>query len=244
MATDSRFPATRASIVAAVASPDARTRAVAWDELVLAYWKPVYKYLRLRWRADPETAADRTQDFFAHALEKGDLAAFDQERARFRTFLRVCVDHFAANALRASRAEKRGGGRVAAPLDFGSAESELVGCEPVAPDDHDAWFHREWMRSLFQGAIADLRRLCTEEGRTDCFAAFARYDLEDHVAGARPSYADLARELGVTETRITTWLHWARQHLREALLARLAKITANEHEFRAEARQLLGVDPP
>lgn len=42
-------------------------RARAFEVLVRAYWKPVYKYVRLKWRRDAEDAADVTQGFFARA---------------------------------------------------------------------------------------------------------------------------------------------------------------------------------
>ena len=44
---------------------------------------------------------------FAEALAKDWLQRYDPTRARFRTFLRVCIDRFASNALSASRRLKR-----------------------------------------------------------------------------------------------------------------------------------------
>jgi hypothetical protein len=52
------FPATRLSVVARTRSLDAETRRLAFATLIEAYWKPVYKYLRLKWRLDPSEAAD------------------------------------------------------------------------------------------------------------------------------------------------------------------------------------------
>ena len=96
------FPATRCSLVRATASPDPAARRQAFEDLIAAYWKPVYKYLRVRWSLHNEDAKDLTQAFFARALEKDFFDRFDPARARFRTFLRTCVDGFAANARRAS----------------------------------------------------------------------------------------------------------------------------------------------
>jgi len=69
-----RFPATRWSLIAAArsAEPEARQRAL--EILVAAYWKPFYKYIRLRWDKDNEQAQDLTQDFFVRLLEKDSLA--------------------------------------------------------------------------------------------------------------------------------------------------------------------------
>jgi DNA-directed RNA polymerase specialized sigma24 family protein len=68
------------------------------------------------------------------------------------------------------------------------------------------------------------------------FAVFSRYELE----GEKPTYADLAAELGVPETKITNDLHAARKRFRTLLLERLRSLCADEAEYQAEARALLG----
>lgn len=76
------FPATRNSLLVATRSRDPEERRRAFGVLVASYWKPVYKYLRLRWRASAEDAEDLTQGFFARAFEKGFFDTFDPARAR------------------------------------------------------------------------------------------------------------------------------------------------------------------
>ena len=223
-AEDGRFPLTRHSVLAAVQSDDGATRQLAWDALVRAYWKPVYKYLRLRWHLDAEAARDGTQEFFARAMEKGFFEAFDPARARFRTFLRVCVDGFAAKEREAQGRLKRGGGVSTLSLDFESAldfetaEGELVGIDPPAEDRFDECFHQEWMRSLFELALADLRTACIAEGRELQYEAFRLYDIEGPEHGRKLQYADLARELDVPVTQVTNWLHAIRARLRTLVL--------------------------
>jgi RNA polymerase sigma factor (sigma-70 family) len=240
MPGDSRFPLTRHSVVAATASDDATERQRGWDDLVRAYWKPVYKYLRLRWRVDAEAAADWTQEFFTRAMGKEFFASFDPARARFRTFLRVCLDGFAGNERTAERWLKRGGGAAPLSLDFASAESELAGVEPPAADQPDDVFHREWVRSLFEQAIADLERTCAADGKATHFRLFRRYDLEAQDRGERLTYADLGREFDVPVTQVTNWLHATRNLLRQLLLARLRALCSDDAEFRDEARTLFG----
>jgi DNA-directed RNA polymerase specialized sigma24 family protein len=94
----SAFPVTRHSIVAAMRSAQPDERRSAFDTLVTAYWKPVFKYVRLKWHVSPEDAADLTQAFFLRAFEKDFFSGFDPAKARFRTFLRICLDGFVANA--------------------------------------------------------------------------------------------------------------------------------------------------
>jgi RNA polymerase sigma factor (sigma-70 family) len=233
------FPATRLSLVARTRSGDADTRRLAFEALIEAYWKPVYKYLRLKWRADAEEAADLTQAFFTTALEKDVLARFNPERARFRTYLRVCLDGFVANARKADARLKRGGGVAIVSLDFASAEGELGRREPSAPADVDDVFYQEWVRALFQRAVEDLRRSCTSAHRQVMFSVFERYDLAEDE---RPTYAAIASELQLTTATVTNHLAAMRRELRGHVLERLRELTSSDEEFEAEARRLLGVD--
>jgi RNA polymerase sigma factor (sigma-70 family) len=244
------FPATRHSVVAGIASADQQTRRIAFDALVSAYWRPVYKYVRIKWRADRDDAADLTQEFFARAFEKGSLGRFDPARARFRTFLRVCLDGFVANEHKAAGRIKRGGTVSFVPLDFAAAEgelsetsAELVSVENgrVAAADDDALFRQEWVRALFADGVAALRESCKATGKATQFTVFERYDLDDDI-GPRPTYAQLGAELGIPVTQVTNYLAFARRELRRLVLERLRALCASDDEFRLEARELLDVD--
>jgi DNA-directed RNA polymerase specialized sigma24 family protein len=139
------FPSTRHSIVTALRDPDPARRREAFGTLVAGYWKPVYRYLRLRWGCDADAAQDLTQEFFTEAMLRGFLGGYDPTRARFRTYLRSCLDHFAANAERAERRLKRGGGAQRLALDFADAEEALVRAGQVTESDAEERFHQDWM---------------------------------------------------------------------------------------------------
>ncbi len=238
------FPATRHSLLVAVGSPDPRARRDALGALVEGYWRPVYKYLRLRWRVSDDDARDLTQGFFTAALERGLLQRYDPAKARFRTFLRLCLDGFVKNERKAARRLKRGGGAPTLALDFEGADGELRQLELPDGTDLDAWFHREWVRALFAHALDDLRARCHAAGKLDALRLFERYDLDEPGPQGRPTYAQLAREFDLPATQVTNFLAWARRAFRATVLARLRLLTASDEEFRAEARALLGVEPP
>jgi DNA-directed RNA polymerase specialized sigma24 family protein len=234
------FPLTHGSLVRDLASADAGARGLAWDALVAAYWKPVYKYLRLRWGAANEDAKDLTQAFFAQALEKAFFAAFDPARARFRTFVRVCLDRFAANERRAATRLKRGGAGGLLSLDFAGAEGEL-GRQIADPGaDPDTLFRREWLRGLFALAVDDLRARCAAEARPVHFALFERYDLDGPDRPNAPTYAQLAAAFELPLTQVTNYLAWARRQFRACLLDRLRTATGGEAEYQEEVRALFG----
>src|SRR6059036_2056675 len=76
-----RFPPTRRSVIEAVRSIDAEERERALGVLCAAYWKPVYKYVRLRWNRTSDAAQDLTQGFFVELLERELLDKFDAKKS-------------------------------------------------------------------------------------------------------------------------------------------------------------------
>jgi RNA polymerase sigma factor (sigma-70 family) len=230
------FPATHASLLERTQSHDAEVRARAHETLAAVYWAPVYAYIRLTFGAPREDAEDLTQGFFAEALRRDVFARFDASRARFRTYLRSCVDAHVAGARRTDRRLKRGGGARPLPLDVADLEGRLR-----TESDVDAVFHQEWVRAVFDLALARLRARCESSGRLAHLTLFERYDVADGDGGGRPTYAQLAAELGVPVTQVTNWLAAARRDFRAIVLETLRELCASDAEYREEARALLGV---
>jgi DNA-directed RNA polymerase specialized sigma24 family protein len=237
-----RFPTTRRSAVAAVGSDDPAERARSFEILVHAYWKPVYKHLRVRWRQSSADAAELTQGFFARALEQRMFSTYDPSRALFRTYLRTCLDRHVMKDLESRLRQKRGGGAVTLSLDFEAAERELDALAPPAPDTIESYFDREWTRHLVGITVDALRARCEQSGKRLTFRVFERYVLDEENS-ERPSYAALAAELGIKITDVTNYLAFARREFRRLLLEKLREITSSEEEFEAEARALLGGAP-
>jgi RNA polymerase sigma factor (sigma-70 family) len=234
------FPPTHISVIQRLASADPSARAGAAERIVAAYWKPVYRYLRVVRGVEHDDAQDLTQDFFAHALLRDTLAGYHPDRARFRTYLRVCLDRFAINAHKAARRLKRGGGLEAVSLDFAAAEAALS-ARPVRADDPEEYFRREWIRSLFESALAELRTRLEAAGKLAHYHAFVAYDI-DAPAGERVTYESVGRRVGLSSTQVTNALFATRNSFRAIVLERLRELTGSHDEFVREAAVVLGVD--
>ena len=170
--------------------------------LVTACWKPVFKYVRLKWHATPDDAADLTQGFFLRALEKDFFAGFDPARARFRTYLahlprRIRRERTQggqppeARWRRHARAAgfRRGGARAAATGEQPGRRLRCLlpsrsGCAACLPPRSGGCGHRVPPRS----------------GRR-AFAAFERYDLASDASRARPTTSSRASSVCPTSTR-------------------------------------------
>ena len=237
-----RFPPTRRSVIEAVGSSDAEERERALEALCAAYWKPIYKYIRLRWNRSAEEAQDLTQGFFLEVLERGLLEKFDAKKGRLRTYLRVCVDSFVSNEDKAGRRQKRGGNIRHVALDFAAAEEELSGTvmDPAAipsPESLEEFFEKEWLRSLFSLAVEELREFCNVRKREQTFRLFEAYDLDGHE---QISYQQLAKDYAIAVTDVTNALAWARREFRRIALERLRELCGSEEEFQREARAAFG----
>jgi len=237
----SRFPETRSSAIVNIGSEDTSLRDCAAEALIAAYWKPVYKYIRIRWSQSNEDAKDLTQAFFTRALEKEFFSSYDPAKARFRTYLRACLDAFLSNENKAATRTKRGGAEHFVSLDFETAEGELrqqdIRSNEQSPEEY---FHREWVRNLFSVALEDLRRDCHERGKQLQYRVFERYDLDD--SGEKITYESLAVEFGISAATCTNYLAAMRRLLRQLVLERIRDTTASDREFRSEARAVLGIE--
>lgn len=234
-----QFPLTRWSILVGARSAEPEQRQRALDVLVSAYWKPVYKYIRLHWGKENEQAKDLTQDFFTRLIEKQLLDRFDPTKARLRTYLRVCVDGLVMNTDKASQRQKRGGDVALLPLDFESVEGELMHLPVAAPGGPEEFFAKEFARSLFGLAVDRLRDECEARDKSLHFQLLELYDIEE--GGKELTYEEVAARFGIKTTDVTNYLSYARREFRRIVLEELRTMTASEEEFRREAATLLGV---
>jgi RNA polymerase sigma-70 factor (ECF subfamily) len=215
-----RFPTTLWSRVARAgdpASPDART---ALADLCSAYWYPLYALIRRSGRG-PDEALDLTQDYFAHLLEEGILAAADHRKGRFRAFLRTDCSFFLSHQHERNRALKRGGGRYALSIDARHAESRYLQ-DPVDDTTPERLFDRTWALELLDAVLDRLAREYADTGRATQFEA-----LHGVLCGGCRTipYATLAAQLGTTEGAVQQAVQRLRKRyramLREAIAATL-----------------------
>jgi RNA polymerase sigma factor (sigma-70 family) len=248
------FPTTRQTLLQAAGSGDPARRRWAVEQVAAAYWRPLYRYLRLRRGHDRAEAEDLVQEVLLRLVQADELSRYDPARARFRTWLRVVADGVSGHAREAAGRIKRGGHATIVPLEFEDAEGEVRHLEaaarageghaahrPAIDGDAESWFEREWVRELFGHAVETLRAECARLGRMTHFEVFRRYDLQDAAAG-RPTCAALGAELGLSETQVGNHLAWARARFRHGVLERMRALAGSE-EFRADVRRLLGPGP-
>ena len=242
------FPTTRHSVIERLRTGEGTPRRDAFGDLATGYWKPIYKYLRVKWRLAPEAAEDATQAFFTEAFEKSWLERYDPAQARFRTFVRLCVDRLVMNRQQAEGRTKRGGDARMISMDgadgfdgfnFGAAEHELLEQALSSPPEAEEMFQREFVRALFDRAVESVRQDCATRHRELHWRLFERYDLSP---AADVSYAALAAEFDLTLGQVTGYLAQMRTAFRTHVVGALETLCLDRDEFRREARDLLGLE--
>lgn len=212
----------------------------ALERLVRTYWKPVHVYLRMAWGKSVEEAKDLTQDFFTHILERNRLSRFQRERGSFRAYLKQALRNFVVDDWRAEEAR-----RPDQPMfRLDATREELERLEPTSPiDTPERAYDREWFRCLFRSSVDDLRILLDGSGKRKYFEVFRTY-FPDSVGPAEadrpPSYREIARRLGITETDVRHYLAYCRRSLRELVRRRIREYVASEEEVDWEMTVFFG----
>lgn len=230
----SMFPNTRWTMVLRLRSSSEPLRQRAFEELCLAYWKPLYVFAR-RCSHSPPDAEDFTQGFFAQLLCRKDLGTLAPEKGRLRTFFKTAFRNFMVDEARRETRQKRGGSSGALSLDLESAERQYqqTSRDEVTPEEA---FDRLWARTILRRTIGVLRGKFRDRGRTETWRELEVFLGPDEAA---PPYADVAAKLGQTENTIAAAVRRMRQEFRDILREEIADTLAPGEDVEEELRYLL-----
>jgi RNA polymerase sigma factor (sigma-70 family) len=229
------FATTQWSVVLAAQgqSPGANE---ALEKLCRTYWWPLYGFVR-RNGYTPEEAQDLTQGFFALLLERRDLDVVRREKGRLRSYLLVSLKNFLAKARRRELAVKRGEGQALVPLDELLAR-ERADLEPADTLSADRIYERRWALTLLEQVLARLENEYCAAGNAELFDYLKEF-LSDEPG--RPSQAEVARELGMTENAVKQAFHRLRQRYRQLLRDEIAQTVAVPGDVEDELRHFISV---
>ena len=204
---------------------DSSRAGAALEQLCQAYWYPLYAFVR-RLGHNPHDAEDLVQAFFVRCLEKNYIAAADEAKGRFRSFLLVVLKRFLAHESDKVRAQKRGQGLPPVSLDALTAEQRYA-LEPADLLSADRLFERRWALTLLEKVLDRLRDEQVAAGRLSAFEELK----ESLTSGGRGTpYAELAVRLGTSEGAVKVAVHRLRRRYRELLEEEIAGTVASPEE--------------
>lgn len=231
------FPKTAGDMIARVRDPSRTVRRAAFEDLSRRYWKPVYMYVRLAWAKSNEDAKDLTQAFFLWLLEGDSIERYEQERASFRTYLKMLLKRFVGHQDEAMSRLKRGGGLRIVPLDDAAAPLKDLLPDSGAPDP-ERRFDQEWRSVLIQNAVQRVRKQWLADERAPRFRAFELYDLSP--PDRRPTYAAVAEQLRLKESDVRNHLFAVREAIRTEIRSELSQMTSGPDELAEEWNAFFG----
>jgi DNA-directed RNA polymerase specialized sigma24 family protein len=223
---DGRFVTTRWSVVLAAGE---RSRG-ALQALCRQYWYPLYAFAR-RSGVGVDEARDEVQGFLLRLIDKNDLAAADQRRGRFRSWLLGCFKHWLSNSRDRARAEKRGGGAEELSFDAVDAESRYK----LEPADHltaEKLYSRQWTLALLARVLAQLRVQYEKSP-----VLFERLSPALEGDSTLP-YAQIAQEVGKSEGAVKVDALRMRRKYAALLRAEVAETVERPEEVDVELREL------
>jgi len=227
------FATTHWSVVLAAGQAGSSASSEALERLCRTYWYPLYVYIRRRGYG-VEDAQDLTQGFFTQLLERHSFARAAPGKGRFRSFLLAALNYYLADEHDRARAQKRGGGQVILSFDAQTAEQRYR----LEPADHvspDKAFERQWALALLDQVLARLEQEFRAAGKATLFQRLRGF----LVAGtAEESYADAAKDLGMTGEAVKKAVHRLRQRYSELFREEIAHTVENPAEVDDEMRHL------
>jgi RNA polymerase sigma factor (sigma-70 family) len=208
----------------------------ALEKLCRTYWRPVYGFVR-RQGTEPEEAEDLTQGFFALLLERRDFDTVRKEKGRLRSYLLTSLKHFLTNDRNRAMAIKRGEGQRLIPLDQ-FHQGERAGFEPADTSTPEQIYERRWAWALLDQVMTRLGDEYRTAGKVVLFERLKAL-LTDETD--RPSQAQIAEELAMTENAVNQAFHRLRERYRQLLREEIAHTVMAPGDIEDELGHLIAV---
>ena len=229
------FTTTHWSVVLEAQGPSPAAQA-ALEKLCSTYWRPIYGFVR-RQGVGAEEAKDLTQGFFALLLERKDFDAVRKEKGRLRSYLLTSLKHFLTNEHYRAMAIKRGEGQRLIPLEV-LQDRERGGFEPADTSTADQIYERRWALALLDQVLT---RLGDEYRATGNVILFERLRALLTDEPDRPSQAQIADELGMSENAVKQAFHRLRERYRQLLREEIAHTVMAPGDIEDELSHLIAV---
>jgi len=208
----------------------------ALEILCRTYWRPLYGFVRKQ-GLGREDAQDVVQEFFARLLEHRNLNTVRREKGRLRSYLLVSVKRFLANERHRASGIKRYESGPHIALDE-LLQSEVTDFELAETLSADRLYERRWALVVLEQVLT---RLESEYRAANNATLFDH--LKEFLVGerSRPTQAEIATELSITENAVKQAFHRFRQRYRVLLREEIAHTVITPGDVEDELRHLVSV---
>jgi RNA polymerase sigma factor (sigma-70 family) len=208
----------------------------ALEILCRTYWRPLYGFVR-RHGLGREEAQDLVQEFFARLLEHRNLDTVRREKGRLRSYLLVSLKRFLAAERHRASGVKRYESGPHIPLD-GLLDSEVADFELAETWSADRLYERHWALAVLEQVLCRLESEYQAAGNPVLFDRLKEFLVGER---GRPTQAEIATQLGMTENAVKQAFHRLRQRYRVLLREQIAHTVAQPADVETELRHLVSV---
>ena len=231
--TRKTFQTTLWTVIEKIQSGDNTYSQLLVGDLLNAYWKPVYCYLRQK-GYDNEQAKDLTQGFFQEiVLGRKLIHQADNAKGRFQTFLLTALDRYLTSILRKQTAQKR------------IPKNKLIQLGNIDPPDlpkaidglsSEESFNYTWISELLDQMIADVEAECRTRGMIVHWKAFHMRVLQPIIeSNEPPSLADICNKYGIEDgIKASNMIFAVKRRFQASLKRHLRQCVASEAEIDEE----------
>ena len=160
-----------------------------------------------------------------------------KEKGRLRSYLLTSLKHFLTNERNRAMAIKRGEGQRLIPLDQ-LREGERAGFEPADTSTADQIYERRWAWALMDQVMMPLADDYRTAGKVVLFERLKALLIDEPD---RPSQAQIADELGMTENAVNQAFHRLRERYRQLLREEIAHTVMAPGDIEDELRHLMAI---
>ena len=235
---ESKLPETRWSLILGARTQDQIRRRLAIENLTIAYWKPIYCYLRRKGYQNEE-AKDLTQEFFHGFILEGKLLqSANKEIGCFRQLLITTLKRFISNVERNKKRKKRSPKEGAIPLtSLESTNFDIPALETTA----DQAFDYAWITNLLDQTLVETKRQCYESDQQTHWQVFHRKVLAPIIDGASDiSMEEIRQKYNLKDanqanSRIVT----VKRRFGRILMHRLRDLTGSDESAEIEFNEIM-----
>src|SRR5262249_6729974 len=208
----------------------------ALETLCRTYWRPLYGFVR-RQGFGREEGQDLVQEFFARLLEHRNLETVRREKGRLRSYLLVSLKRFLASERHRASGVKRYETGPHIPLDE-LRESEAADFELSEILSADQLYERRWALTLLEQVLARLGAEYRAAGPATA-GLFERLKEILTDEPGRPSQAQIAQELSMSENAVKQAFYRLRQRYRFLVREEIAHTVAVPGDVEDELRHFI-----
>jgi RNA polymerase sigma-70 factor (ECF subfamily) len=177
------------------------------------------------------------QGFFASLLEKNYFKDSVTAKGRFRTFLLTALKRYMANEWNRANRQKRGGGLEMASFDAEETEIRYL-AEPDDSMSPEKAYDRQWAISLLATVLDRLEQEYATSGKQRIFRELRVFLTGE---GSEVPYADVGRNLELSEGNVKIMVHRLRQRYGVLVRKEIAETVVSPEAVEAELRHLISV---